>query len=129
MRQLRRLNLKRKELPTITLTPLIDTVLVLLIIFMVTSPTKTPTHQSVKNELKADTSCTALVVAIDAQGALSLDGVDIKDTELLAAVKARLLKLPFKVIRLYAQPGASLPLVHKVIDTLRGIEGVKLAFW
>ncbi len=124
----RRLNLKRRELPTITLTPLIDTVLVLLIIFMVTSPTKAPIEVA-KAELKPDTSIKAVVVIIDAQGRISIDGSFVKDTEFLKQLEKRLKGLPFKVVRLHAQQGASGALVHKVLDTARGIHGVKLAFW
>lgn len=110
-------------MPTITLTPLIDTVLVLLVMFMITGPGKTPVVPDTSKNYQA------VVLHIGQTGALSLDGKAVKDAQLTSEAVKRFETLPLKVVRICADPLAPLPLVHKVIDTMRYIDGVRIVFW
>lgn len=76
-------------LPTISLTPLIDTVLVLLVIFMVTTPGKTTTPILAGKGDKADQKQAVSVVEVDQAGHLYFDNKPITYKALLDAVSAQ----------------------------------------
>jgi len=82
---------RRVEVPVLSLTPLIDTALTLLIIFMVSAPAA---YRSVSLQLPngqghAEAAERPLVVSVTSDGLLYLDGERFAQDALLSAVRAR----------------------------------------
>lgn len=124
-------------LPAITLTPFIDTVLVLLVIFMVTSPGKAPeilasstlTQRSVPDKPVDNQKYKALVVFINAQGKIFVDGVPVQEIRLAQEITRGIQRSPITTVRIHSESSSPSSIVHKVIDTVRQIQGVKIVFW
>jgi biopolymer transport protein ExbD len=79
-------------LPTISLTPLIDTVLVLLVIFMVTTPGKTTAPLLSGKGDKVEHKQPVWVVEIDQRGHLYLDNKFITYKTLVDTISAQMSK-------------------------------------
>jgi biopolymer transport protein ExbD len=129
-------NTSASGLPTITLTPLIDTVLVLLVIFMVTTPSKTPLpSQAAPSQIAHDEARKAVehnrypLVTIGANGALFINETPVNFKLFQTALEQELKTIISgkKIIGLRVEPGASQALVKKVkglITRIKDIGGV-----
>lgn len=108
----------------INITPLVDVVLVLLIIFMVMTPTllkQLPVQVPDKDDSAPSTPAgDQLVVGIDAAGALSLDGERLSREELVNRVRTRLSGHGDRVVFFDIDDRASYGLSVEVIDECRG---------
>ena len=84
-------NRKRKVISTINVTPLVDVMLVLLVIFMITSPMLVSGMNVDLPKTKAmpmHGSDEPLSVSVDKNGSLFLNTTHIKESELVAKLKA-----------------------------------------
>ncbi len=133
---------KALDLPNITLTPFIDTVLVLLVVFMVTSPGKTSlpiqlitvpsvvaTGPELNDKPVNKQQYTALVVSVNAQGKLFIDGVPTTEAHLRQGIMQGIGKSPIATVRIQTESASPSSLIHHVIDIIRQIHGVKIVFW
>jgi len=130
----RRLQLKgrkNRSTPTVSLTPLVDTALTLLIIFMITSPML---NNSIKLDLPKGVAQEAgkepqqLVVAIDTNGAIFFNNKEISIEQLPQAIKSYLAG-PTKVgkefsLWVHADAKSYTERLVNVIECVKGIEGV-----
>lgn len=120
---------RERRLPEISLTPLIDTALVLLVIFMVATPIM---HNSLEIDLPsgqmkegADLAATSLVVQIVPQGQIQLDGVTYTLETLLTQLAKKVART--KETRVYVQCDRKVPsgTLVKVIDSIKYVAGVE----
>jgi len=120
-----------QPLAEINVTPLVDVMLVLLIIFMVTAPLLTP---GVKVNLPKAASATALnpkaplIVSIGKDGALAF-GADVVTLDTLGAtVQAKLAADPTQVVHIRGDRDAPFGDVVQVMDrlTLAGVEHIAI---
>jgi biopolymer transport protein ExbD len=115
-------------MPEITLTPLIDTALTLLIIFMVTSPMM---HNAIKVDLPKGNAKEAqgipeeLVVHIDKEKTIFLNGKAITQTQLLAELKKKIGAQKNKTIFVKGDKNVNYGHVLELVDQVKGIEGVE----
>jgi len=129
--------LKRSELTTsneIVLTPLIDTALTLLVIFMITSPM---IQSSIKVQLprgnakEADTSSKDLRVIIDQDSKILLNNIPMKNIEQLEetvkniAIPASSRSGNEKSIFVEAHNTVEYGFVIKVVDRLKNVKGIE----
>jgi biopolymer transport protein ExbD/biopolymer transport protein TolR len=111
-----------QPLAEINVTPLVDVMLVLLIIFMVTAPLLTP---GVKVDLPKAGSATALnpkaplIVSIGRDGALAFGAEAVPMDALAAAVKAKMGDDPGQVVHIRGDKQAPFDAVVQAIDRLR----------
>jgi biopolymer transport protein ExbD len=133
MRRVTRRRRGQSALPEVSLTPLIDTVLVLLIVFMVATPV---VHQATKVHLpfgvSKDHNDTRddVVVAIDYQGRISLQ----KDTyvsreKALQLLQQRMQEKPFTYLVVYADRDATHGTVMELVDAIKQNTGVTRVFF
>jgi biopolymer transport protein ExbD/biopolymer transport protein TolR len=115
-----------RPLAEINVTPLVDVMLVLLIIFMVTAPLLTP---GVKVDLPKAASAKALnpkaplVVSVGRDGALAFGADPVTLDGLAAAVKAKMGDDPAEVVHIRGDRDAAFGAVVQVMDrlTLAGV--------
>jgi biopolymer transport protein ExbD len=111
----------------INVTPLVDVVLVLLVIFMVTAPMLKSALDVQLPEVSTSTPATAqtIVVMVDARGRLAVDG---KETTLEEAVTRLRSRAAGDSVFLGADKGAAYGEVIHVLDAFRkaGVENVSL---
>jgi biopolymer transport protein ExbD/biopolymer transport protein TolR len=120
-----------KPLAEINVTPLVDVMLVLLIIFMVTAPLLTP---GVKVNLPKAASATALnpkeplVVSVGRDGQLAFGSDEVALDGLGAAVKAKMGDDPTRVVHIRGDRDAAFGDVVKVMDrlTLAGVAHIAI---
>ncbi|MBT3455700.1 biopolymer transporter ExbD [bacterium] len=121
------------SMPEVSLTPLIDTALTLLIIFMVTAHMF---HNSIliqlpKGHVKEDREAKEeLVVALDKQGSLYFEGKPITQTGLIKILKQKLEKQPSKPVFVQGDQGVEYGKVIDLVDMLKirgGVEYVALS--
>ena len=111
-----------QPLSEINVTPLVDVMLVLLIIFMVTAPLLTP---GVKVDLPKAASATALnpkeplVVSVSREGRFSFGADDMTLDALAGAVKARMGDDPERVVHVRGDREAPFGEVVKAMDALK----------
>lgn len=116
-------NMRRKEIrmPEITLTPLIDTALTLLVIFMVTAP-------MVQNGIKLDLpqgqskeagSQQELVVSMNKEGVLYFNSYPVKQEELVSSVQKALLGKEDEPVFVRADGSVEYRKVIDVVDELK----------
>ncbi len=116
--------------PDINVTPLVDVMLVLLIIFRVTAPLLAA---GVKVELPRASSAEPLdpkapiVVAIAKDGELTLDGETVDSADLAPRVKAKIGDDFTRVVHLRGDKDAAFGAVVSVMDSLAGQGIVHLA--
>jgi biopolymer transport protein TolR len=111
----------------INITPLVDVMLVLLVIFMVTAPIL---QQGVAVDLPqvsagpVDGQDTSVVITVGKDGKLHLDNRAIKLNELSPALAEKLQKQPNQAVYLRADKGVPYGKVVEVMAVLRNV-GVK----
>ena len=128
MRKVRRNKLRKTmSIPEVSLTPLIDTALTLLIIFMVT----TPMMQSVikvelpkaKAQASQDMNNESLMVALDGKGDIYLNKKKMTLEGLVEYLQKSLARVPKNNI-VFIHGDKSLP-YDKIITTFDAISGIK----
>lgn len=104
----------------INMTPLIDIMLVLLIIFMVTSTAALESgldiqlpKTSVTNEKKQDE---ILIISLGKDGSVALQGKAVKETDLAAAIAAKLQELKTEAVILEGDSSAFLGKAVEIMD-------------
>jgi biopolymer transport protein ExbD/biopolymer transport protein TolR len=120
-----------QPLAEINVTPLVDVMLVLLIIFMVTAPLLTP---GVKVNLPKAGSATALnpkeplVVSIGRDGQIAFGADPVTLDALAAAVKAKMGDDPSRVVHIRGDKDAAFGDVVKAMDrlTLAGVSHIAI---
>ena len=128
MSRLRRRKRAAIRLPEISLTPLIDTALTLLIIFMVTTPM---VNNSIKIDLpegsvqEADQVPDELVLSLDAQGAITFNGKAIQIEELSSEIVAQMNKRADKTVFVKADKASNYGQVIQLVDQVKQIKQVK----
>ncbi len=120
---LRRRGLRKKELrmPEITLTPLIDTALTLLVIFMVTAPM---VQNGIKLDLPQGKSKEAgaqqeLVVSVSREGTIYFNTYPVKQEELVASVQKALIGKEEEPVFVRADEAVAYGRVLGVVDELK----------
>lgn len=114
-------------IPEITLTPLIDTALTLLVIFMVTSPL---INNGIKIDLpKSNVSETKglqedLVVSIDAQQKLYLNDKPLKQQELLTQLKNKVGTQKNRTVFVKGHGKVAYEDVIAVVEQIKKVEGI-----
>lgn len=128
MARIRSMRQVRRQAPIeVTLTPLIDTALNLLIIFMVATPMM---HNSLRIELpkgkvKEDTGIRQeLIVSLTKKGEVALDGKIMNFDAIIASLKKKIGSYKNKTIFVQADQACNYGQVIKVVDALKQIKGV-----
>lgn len=125
----RRRNRGQGATPTIVLTPLIDTALTLLVIFMVATPMM---HRSIKvdlpkghvDELKQAKHQQDIVVHIDKKGALYLNGNHIRQQELITAIKKLMRGSSQETVVVKADEAVPYGTVITLVDMIKHVGGI-----
>lgn len=123
----RRTRRSRQHLLDVPLTPLIDTALTLLIIFMITTPMM---HNAIKVNLpkgqaKEDRGTNQeLVVYIDKDGKLYFNGSDVKTVDQILAELKGATDSGDHTVYVKADQGASYGAVYELVDQLKVIGGI-----
>ena len=122
---------KNSTLSDINVTPLVDVMLVLLIIFMVTAPLLETKNQSinlnlpkVKTGQKANINETAIIVSIDKQGVIYLNDSEIKQLNLKKKLEILFSDRSKKEIFLKADSLIPYGNVMRIMDLIRS-SGIK----
>lgn len=122
---------KNRTLPEINLTPLIDTALTLLVIFMVTTPI---IQNSIKIDLPKGQSQEAgkeiqqeMVVAVDADGTITFNGSAVELGRLGDTIKDHLAQVGGQEKRVWVKIDKNKPcdMLLSVIDRIKFVAGVK----
>ena len=127
MARVRRSRRVRKTLPEITLTPLIDTALTLLIIFMIATPM---IQNALKIELprgkmkEAGSNQQELMVAVSKEGKVALDGKIISFDTLPESVRKKIRSRKNQTVFVKADRASNYGEVIRIVDALKQIEGV-----
>ena len=118
-----------KRLPEVSLTPLIDTALVLLVIFMVTTPMM---QNSLSIDLPegrmkedSDPSSVSLVVSISAQEKLRFNNVSYSLETLLPEIEKQIATSSDKRIYIECDKKVSSGTLIKIVDSIKYVAGVK----
>ena len=122
---------RRRYMAEINVTPLVDVVLVLLIIFMVTAPMMT---KGLKIQLPRTTAKALpqkhqpVVVSMNSKGAIFLNGVRIDERGLIARLKKIRKDSPGKQVFLKADKAVKYGVVARLMASMReaGIEDLGL---
>lgn len=126
----RRRKKQQLSFPEISLTPLIDTALTLLIIFMVTTPMLQKENalqielpkgsmQEVEEGKKQE-----LVIALDAKGTYALNGVVTLQKNLITALKKQLGNQKDRTVFVKADTGVKYGKVIELVDSIKHVAGV-----
>ena len=125
---LRRKRKKAAAINDIPLTPLIDTALTLLIIFMVTTPMM---QNAIKVTLpegqakEAEGTKQELIVYIDKDGKLFFNGVPVNKDTIVATVKQKIGNNTQSTVFVKADKSVSYGLVIQTVDQLKMAGGIK----
>jgi biopolymer transport protein TolR len=112
----------------ISLTPLIDTALTLLVIFMIAAPV---VQNSIRITLpqgqakEASNTQQDLVVYVDSKSALFLNGKPITDDVLIPSIQAEIGKDQERTVFVKGDIGATYGKVIELVDQIKVIGGVK----
>jgi biopolymer transport protein ExbD len=125
----RRLRARQQGQATVSLTPLIDTALTLLVIFMVATPMM---HRGIKvelpkgnaNEVKNEQKQQDLVVYIDKKDQVYLNGTAVTKTTLITELKKLMQKNKSETVVVKADEGVSYGSVISVVDSLKHTGGI-----
>ena len=117
------------RLPEVSLTPLIDTALVLLVIFMVATPIM---HNSLAIDLpegnmkeEVDPTVSSLIVAITAKEKLQLNGKNYSIDSLLKELSKRVKASKDNRVYINCDRKVSSGMLVKVIDSIKYVAGVE----
>ncbi|HRN77990.1 MAG TPA: biopolymer transporter ExbD [Candidatus Dependentiae bacterium] len=127
-RSLRRQRRQRKALQDISLTPLIDTALTLLIIFMVAAPMM---QNAIRITLPKGQAKEArggnqeIVVYVDQTGKLFFNGTPIADKDLIVTLKKELNIQQDRTVFVKADTQAAYGKVFELVDQIKVVGGVK----
>jgi biopolymer transport protein ExbD len=128
MSRLRRRKKGAISLPEISLTPLIDTALTLLIIFMITTPM---VNNSIKIDLpegsmqEADQVPDELVLYLDQAGATYLNDQAVSNDELIDKIISQMNQRVDKTIFIKADKASNYGKVIQLVDQIKRIKEVK----
>ena len=103
---------RRAPMADINVTPLVDVMLVLLIIFMVTAPLMTagvPVNLPDSRAKPLDTQAKPIRIAIDARGVIFLDEVAVSDATLPDALAQRVARAGAEPPQVYLRADRELP--------------------
>jgi len=115
------------SMPEISLTPLIDTALTLLIIFMITAPMM---QNSIlvnlpKGKVKeAETSVEEFVVAIRKNGKAYFNAVAMSQSQIMSAIEKQIGKGKDKTVIIKADESVNYGKVMNIIDNVKQVKGV-----
>lgn len=125
----RRRKSSEKRLPEVSLTPLIDTTLVLLVIFMVTTPMmqNSLSVDLPEGQMKedADPSSSSLIVSITAQEKLSFNGKSYGLESLLPELQKQVSMADDKLVYIECDKKVSSGTLVKIVDSIKYVAGVK----
>lgn len=123
---------KKPVLPEVTLTPLIDTVLVLLVVFMITTPLL---HNSISIELPTSSTNDGkpadavveepITVSIDKARVLYIDGVKVAKESFFNELEKKLAGKKDTVVYVHADSAIPYGTVISVVDDIKYLGGVK----
>lgn len=123
---------KRLHLPEVSLTPLIDTALTLLIIFMITTPmiqdsirlslpeTKNAKAQAAQAQLSKEPT----IIAISKDGKIYLNDKPIDVKNLKKSIKQKIDNSKDKAVTVKGDKEVLFDRIIQVVDEIQGIEGV-----
>ncbi len=126
-RRMRRPRRKLKALVDISMTPLIDTALTLLVIFMVTTPMIQNAIRVTlpRGQAKEDKgSSQELVVFVDKDNHIFFDGAQVKQQQLVEILQARLGNQKDKMVFVKADQTVSYGNVLELVDHLKVVGGI-----
>ncbi|MFS8506599.1 MAG: biopolymer transporter ExbD [Candidatus Babeliales bacterium] len=125
---------KQQSLPELNITPLIDTALTLLIIFMVATPMLKKEQNALQIELPkgnskevADTRNQELVVTISKDGKdikIAFNGKIVQEKQLIEQLKKSVSTKAQKTVFIQADTGAPYGKVIELIDKIKYVGGV-----
>lgn len=124
---------RRKEasLPEISMTPLIDTALTLLIIFMVTTP-MLKKENALQVELPrgkvkeiSDTQKQEIIISVDKAGKISLNNKIVTEPELLGQLKKLVGPQAQKTVFVKADTTVSYGRVIELVDKIKHVGGIR----
>lgn len=129
------MNFRRKRssrstaLPEVTLTPLIDTALTLLIIFIITTPVlqdsiRLSLPETKNTQVDKNLSNDPIVVSIDSKGTVFVGSDPVVFKNLKAKVKDKLKLSKDKSVYIKGDKGVIYEKIIQVVDEVQGIEGV-----
>lgn len=129
MRYARRKRNRHIALPEITLTPLIDTALTLLIIFMVTTPMMKNSLKislpEVKNQGEKVATNKKIEIFIDGKENIKVNDEVVKFDGLVKHISKRLQQSSDKVIIVNGDKSVPYSSVIKILDLINSVEGEK----
>lgn len=128
-RKRRRRGLGAPHVPQINLTPMIDTVLVLLIVFMMVTPMmhsylQIDLPKSGKQSSQQPSNEKELILAIDRDGKLALNNEPIDNTQLVQGVAEAIQKKTDKGVTVYADQELAYRVVKKILDDINTVPEV-----
>ncbi len=129
-RWLRKRRRKEQPFPEITLTPLIDTALNLLIIFMVTAPMLKKENALLvelpKGNIKevSDTQKQDLIVTIDKSGKIYFNNQLVTDAELIKSLQKSAGPKDQKTVFVKGDSGASFGRIIETVDKIKQAGGI-----
>lgn len=126
-------NRRRRERrrPEVSLTPLIDTALTLLIIFMITTPMLKKENalevELPKGNVKevSDGLQQELVVSVDKQGRISFDGKLLSQKDLITVLQKKVGEHSKKTVFVKADTTVHYGIVIELVDAIKHIGGIK----
>lgn len=130
-RRYRRKGLKEQSFPEISLTPLIDTALTLLIIFMVTTPMLKKENalqvELPKGKMKEidDSKEQEITIAIDKTGKFSFNNKIVKEPEILEQLKMQVGKKSDRTVFVKADTAVHYGKVLELVDKIKHVSGVR----
>lgn len=118
-----------RTLPALNLTPLIDTALTLLVIFMVTTPLvqhaiKVDLPQGQMNEVQP-AQIDECVIYIDSEGNYYLDKKCLALEEIIVALEDRAVKNPDMVVFVNGDKDAAYQSIYQVVEKIKYLGGIK----
>lgn len=130
MRSRRRRGRRRSlTLPEVSLTPLIDTALTLLIIFMITAPMMTNLIKVELPSSRADESSgheqQEFVVSIDKNKNLFFNAQQMTMEKIISSLKSEIKKQENTIVFVQGDQGVEYGQVIDVVDTLKTVGGIK----